>query len=62
MDDKRLQVIDVARTLRVSPDTVRRWADSGLLASIRLPSGHRRFERADVLMFRDEMLRPGGRR
>lgn len=56
--DPRLQVVDVSRMLRVSPDTVRRWADSGLLASVRLPSGHRRFELADVKAFAEDFLSP----
>ena len=37
-----------ARMLGVSDDTIRRWADSGQLPAIVLPSGHRRFQRTDV--------------
>ena len=43
----------VARTFEVSPDTVRRWADKGILRSHRLPSGERRFRLEDVFMFQE---------
>ncbi|MCI0820481.1 MAG: helix-turn-helix domain-containing protein, partial [Chloroflexi bacterium] len=44
-------VQDVADLCDVSVDTVRRWADSGLLPCHRLPSGWRRFDPAVVLAF-----------
>jgi len=40
---------EAARMLQVSPSTVRRWADAGLLRSERTEGGHRRVRRADVL-------------
>ena len=48
-----LRINQVARTFEVSPDTVRRWADKGILRSHRLPSGERRFRREDVFMFQE---------
>ena len=37
-----------AALLGVSIDTLAKWADGGQLAAIRLPSGHRRYRRADI--------------
>ena len=51
-----LTVRSAASLLAVSVDTVRRWADSGLLPSYRLPSGHRRFDRSAVQRFREDLL------
>ena len=48
-----LRIDQVARTLEVFPDTVRRWADTGILRSHRLPSGECRFRREDVFMFHE---------
>lgn len=38
----------VALLFGVDTQTVRRWADSGMLATQRTVGGHRRFRRADV--------------
>lgn len=43
-----------AEVLQVSVKTVYAWADSGALASVRTPGGHRRFRRSDV----DALLAP----
>jgi excisionase family DNA binding protein len=51
-----------AQVLRVSPDTVRRWADKGILAGYRLPSGHRRFEPGSVLKLREQLVAGSARR
>lgn len=42
---------EAARILGVSARTIRRWADRGDIASLRPPSGRRRFRRADVEAF-----------
>jgi excisionase family DNA binding protein len=55
-DPYDLTVSDVADLLQVHPDTVRRWAAAGALASWRTPGGQRRFRRADV----DALLAPEG--
>ena len=43
-----LSIGETAKILGVSVKTVRRWADSGKLKSIRSPSGHRRFNFEDI--------------
>jgi excisionase family DNA binding protein len=50
-----LQVRDVAALLSVSGETIRRWANAGLLPAKRLPSGHRRFDAAAVLRFKRDI-------
>jgi excisionase family DNA binding protein len=45
---------EVAQVVRQSPETVRRWARSGELKSVRLPGGRVRFRSADV----DELIGP----
>lgn len=39
---------EAARTLKVDPKTVTRWAAAGKLPHVRLPGGHRRYSRAVV--------------
>jgi len=48
-----LRLSEAAHALGVSLNTVRRWSDSGQLASYRSPGGHRRFRRTDV----DKLIR-----
>lgn len=43
---------EVARRLGVGTSTVKRWADEGLLASLRTAGKHRRFDPAEVERFR----------
>lgn len=38
----------VADAFGVSTDTVTRWADAGRIPVYVLPSGHRRYKRADI--------------
>ena len=49
-----LTTTEAAAVLQVSANTVRDWADSGALAGVRTPGGHRRFRRSDV----DALLAP----
>lgn len=42
---------EVAARFRVDPKTVTRWGQTGKLACIRTPGGHRRFYEADVEAF-----------
>ncbi len=46
---------EAARLLGVHQNTLRNWADKGLIAHVRLPSGHRRFEVQEVDRLREEM-------
>ena len=43
-----LSPAEAAIQLGISVDTIRRWADSGLIPVVVLPSGHRRFRTEDV--------------
>lgn len=43
-----MQVREAARALGVSENTIRRWQERGLIPAVRLPSGVRRFRRADI--------------
>ena len=47
--DDYVTVSEAARIAFLSNDTIRRYADKGILASVRTPSNHRRFRRSDVL-------------
>lgn len=51
-----MQVRQVARTLGVHENTVRRWEARGLLHAVRLPSGVRRFRPDDVEAIRKQMF------
>ncbi len=44
----RYQIGEAAGILGVSPDTVRRWVDSGRLRALRTEGGHRVIEGADL--------------
>ncbi|WP_292727164.1 helix-turn-helix domain-containing protein [Microbacterium sp. UBA837] len=46
--DELVTVSEAARIAFLSVDTIRRYADKGVLAVVRTPSNHRRFRRADV--------------
>jgi excisionase family DNA binding protein len=39
---------EAAQRLRVTPITLRAWAESGRLPCIRTPGGHRRYNAADI--------------
>jgi len=45
--------------LRVSPATVYRWAQQGILVPARLPSGYRRYRRSEVEQLYRDMYEPG---
>ena len=50
-----MQVRAAARALGVSENTIRRWAERGLLPAVRLPSGVRRFRPEDIESARARM-------
>ncbi len=57
-----LTIREVARLLNAHPNSIRRWADMGLLASCRVGiRGDRRFKPEDVSAFLEAERDPGGR-
>ena len=50
-----LSITEAAKRLGVHVSTLRRWADQGAVATVRLPSGYRRFEAAVIDQKRREM-------
>lgn len=54
-DDEYLTAGEVARLLHVSPKTVSRWAEKGLIPCLVTLGGHRRFHRDDVKEVRKRM-------
>ena len=55
MPGKLLTVAQAAKLLGVHANTVRAWADKGLIKVVLLPSGYRRFEPAEIERMRKEM-------
>jgi len=49
---------EAARYCHVSPDTIRDWANRGMIASFRTPGGHRRIRREDLIAFLREHNMP----
>jgi len=47
--DDYVTVSEAARIAYLSTDTIRRYSDKGILATVRTPANHRRFLRSDVL-------------
>ena len=56
--DQYLTAGEVAEILQVSPKTVSRWADKGLIRCMVTLGGHRRFQRTLVEEIREEMYGP----
>jgi MerR family transcriptional regulator/heat shock protein HspR len=50
-----LTISQAAELLGVHANTLRGWADKGLIDHVKLPSGYRRFSRDEVDRLREEM-------
>ena len=50
-----LTISQAAKRLGVHPNTLRAWADKGLVSHVRLPSGYRRFRPDEIDALRREM-------
>ncbi len=50
-----LTIAQAAARLGVHPDTLRAWADKGMVPVVRLPSGYRRFDPGEIERVRREM-------
>jgi excisionase family DNA binding protein len=46
--NQNLKTSDVAKQLQVSARTIQRWADKQIIKATVLPSGHRRFDEAEI--------------
>jgi len=58
---KWLSLQEASNMLGVHPSTLRQWADSGKIRTVRTPGGHRRFAESDVrAVLEPEPLRPAG--
>ncbi len=50
-----LTISEAARRIGVHPNTLRVWADKGIVRHVKLPSGYRRFPAEEVERLRTEM-------
>jgi excisionase family DNA binding protein len=56
MQDKGLlSISEAAAELGIHPNTLRQWADKGIVQHVKLPSGYRRFPQAEVARLRAAM-------
>ena len=58
MADQIYSLTKAATKLGVHPVTLRRWAESGKIASIRTPGGHRRFAESEIDRLQENALVP----
>ncbi len=52
---KLLTVKEAAQQIGISPNTLRKWSDEGDMPTVRLPSGHRRYDPAEIQRKRREL-------
>jgi excisionase family DNA binding protein len=58
MTDEWLSLSAAAALLGVHPSTVRLWSDKGILPVHKTQGGHRRFKRAEILLWAESNARP----
>jgi excisionase family DNA binding protein len=56
--DTYLTTTEAANAIGVHPNTLRGYADQGLIAHVRLPGGHRRFTHEAVESFKARLANP----
>lgn len=56
--DRYIRIGDAAIQLGVSVDTLRRWAEEGIVAAYRSPSGHIRFRQRDLQSLMNRRVKP----
>ncbi len=54
-NDKMVGIAAAAEMVGVHPNTLRKWADQGLVPHMKLPSGHRRFSVVEMEKFRCQL-------
>lgn len=54
-EDKMLNIAAAAEVLGVHKNTLRAWADNGLVPHVKLPSGYRRFRLSEMRKMVQEM-------
>lgn len=59
MTDEWLSLSDAAKLLGVHPSTVRLWSDKGALPVHKTQGGHRRYKRAEILLWSETHARAG---
>jgi len=52
---KLLTISEAARRIGVHSNTLRGWADKGIVRHVKLPSGYRRFPTEEIERIRQEM-------
>ena len=58
-EQKLIAITKAAHMIGVHPNTLRAWADKGIVNVVKLPSGYRRFTVEEIERVRREMGMPG---
>ena len=54
-EDRMVGIAEAAKVVGVHPNTLRKWADEGLVPHMKLPSGYRRFSVEEMEEFRRQL-------
>jgi len=55
MNQRLLTISEAARRIGVHANTLRAWADKGLVKHVKTPTGYRRFSPEEIERLREEM-------